>query len=38
MYEFCYNYVKAKHVEKTKLCYVDTSIKGDDIYNTKILK
>ena len=23
-YEFCYDYVKPKHEEKAKLCYMDT--------------
>ena len=37
MYEFWYNYVKPKHGEKAKLCYMDTNgfivyIKTDDIY------
>ena len=37
MYEFWHDYVKAKHDEKAKLCYMDTdslvvSIKIDDIY------
>ena len=37
MYEFWYDYVKLKHGEKTKLCYMDTEIsivyiKTDDIY------
>ena len=37
MYEFWYDYVKPKHDEKTKLCYMDTDIfivyiKEDDIY------
>ena len=36
MYEFCYDYVKPKYGEKTKLCYMDTDsfivyIKTDDI-------
>ena len=37
MYEFCYNYVKLKYWQKTKLFYMDTdsflvSIKTDEIY------
>ena len=37
MYEFLYDWVKRKYVEKGKLCYVDTDsfivhIKTDDIY------
>ena len=37
MYEFWYDYAKTKHVEKSKLCYMDTGsfivyIKTDDIY------
>ena len=37
MYEFWYDYVKPKHGEKVKLCYMDTGsfiiyIKTDDIY------
>ena len=37
MYEFLYNYVKAKYGEKAKLCCMDTDsfilyIKIDDIY------
>ena len=37
MYEFWYDYVKPKHGEKAKLCYMDTGsfiiyIKTDDIY------
>ena len=37
MYEFWYDYVKLKYVEKVKLCYMDTDsfivyIKTDDIY------
>ena len=37
MYEFGYDYVKAKYDEKVKLCYVDkdsfiVQIKTDDIY------
>ena len=37
MYEFGYDYVKAKYGEKVKLCYVDkdsfiVQIKIDDIY------
>ena len=36
-YEFWYEYVKLKHCEKAKLCYIDTDsfivyIKTDDIY------
>ena len=36
MYEFCYNYVKSKNVEKVKLCYMDPDsfkvyIKTEDI-------
>ena len=26
MYEFWYGYVKPKHGEKAKLCYIDTGI------------
>ena len=25
MYEFCYDYLKPKYGEKTKLCYMDTA-------------
>ena len=37
MYEFWYDYVKAKYGERVKLCYMDTDsfivyIKADDIY------
>ena len=37
MYEFSYDYVKPKYVEKAKLCYMDTDssilyIKTDNIY------
>ena len=37
MYKLCYDYVKPKHGEKAKLCYMDTGsfieyIKADDIY------
>ena len=37
MYEFWYDYVKAKYEEKTKLCFMDTAcfivyIKSEDIY------
>ena len=37
IYEFWYDYVKRKYVEKTWWCYMDTDslfvyIKGDDIY------
>ena len=37
MYEFWYDYVKPKYVERVKLCYMDTNsfivyIKTDDIY------
>ena len=37
LHEFCYDYVKPKYDEKTKLCYMDTDsfivyIKTDDIY------
>ena len=37
LYEFWYDYVKPKYVEKAKLCYMDTSsfivyIKTEDIY------
>ena len=37
MYEFWYNYVKPRYVEKAKLCYMDTDsfivyIKTEDIY------
>ena len=37
MYEFWYDFVKPKYVEKTKSCYMDTDsfivyIKSDDIY------
>ena len=37
MYEFWYDYIKPKYVEKVKLCYMDTDslivyIKTDDIY------
>ena len=37
IYEFWYDYVKPKYVEKAKWCYMDTDslfayIKGDDIY------
>ena len=37
MYEFWYDYVKPKYIEKIKLCYMDTDssivhIKTDDIY------
>ena len=37
IYEFCYDYVNPKYVEKVKLCYMDTDglyvyIKTDDIY------
>ena len=37
MYEFLYDYVKPKHGENTKLCYMDTDsfivhVKADDIY------
>ena len=37
MYEFCYDYVKPKHDENAKLCYMDTGSfivheEIDDIY------
>ena len=37
MYEFCYNYVKLKYQQKTKLCYMDTDsflayVKTDEMY------
>ena len=37
MYEFWYDYVKPKHGENAKLCYMDTDnlivhVKRDDIY------
>ena len=37
MYEFWYDYVNPKYVEKVKLCYMDTDslyvyIKADDIF------
>ena len=37
MYEFWYDYVKPKHFEKVKVCYMDRGsfnlyIKRDDIY------
>ena len=37
MYEFLYDYVKPKHGENTKLCYMDTDsfivhVKTDNIY------
>ena len=37
MYEFCYDYVKLKYAENTKLCYMDTYsfivyVKPKDIY------
>ena len=37
MYQFCYDYVKSKYGQKTKICYMDTDsfivcIKTDDIY------
>ena len=37
MYEFSYDYIKAKYREKAKLCYMDTDsfivyIKTNDIY------
>ena len=37
MYEFSYDYVKIRHGEKAKLCYMDTDsfivyIKTEDIY------
>ena len=45
MHEFWYDYVKPKHDENAKLCYMDTDsfmvyIKTDDIYKdiVKVLK
>ena len=37
MFEFWYNYVKPRYVEKAKLCYMDTDsfivyLRADDIY------
>ena len=32
MYEFQYDYAKHKYGEETKLCYMGTFIKTDDIY------
>ena len=37
MHKFCYNYVKPKYNQKTKLCYMDTDsfivqIKTKDVY------
>ena len=37
IYEFCYDCVKSKHSEKSKLCYIETEssivyIKTDDTY------
>ena len=37
MYEFCYDYIKSKYGENTKLCYTDTGsfivhVKTEDIY------
>ena len=37
MYQFCYDYVKPKYCEKSKLCYMDNDsfivyIETDDIY------
>ena len=37
MYEFCYDYIKSKYCENTKLCFMDTDsfivyVKTDDIY------
>ena len=37
IYQFCFDYVKPKYVEKAKLCYMDTDgfivyVKADDIY------
>ena len=37
MFEFWYNYVKPRSVEKAKLCYMDTDsfivyLRADDIY------
>ena len=37
MYEFCYDYVKPKRIEKAKLCYMDTDsfivyIETEDIH------
>ena len=40
MYEFCYDYVRAKYGEKTKLCFMDTDIfiKTDDVETAIIHK